>query len=79
MEPLENRDRESRFQDACASAAAIVLVGVIIVLGEATMNRVHSQMQAEVKAANVAPSEYVPRELVLEAVGSGPHMKTNEE
>ena len=40
MTPIDYRDRENRFEDACKFAAALVAVGLIVFAGESAMRHV---------------------------------------
>ena len=40
MSPLDYRDPENRFEDACKFAAALVAVGLIVFAGESAMRHV---------------------------------------
>jgi hypothetical protein len=76
MDSMDYRDRESRFQDACKFAAAVVVVGMIVIAGEAAMHRgedatIHGALQV----IEVAPSEYFPGQYTLQAGEPDEHVQ----
>ena len=59
MDRFDVPDRESRFEDACKLAVAVVVAGLIVVAGEAAMQRTPPLGEAAMPAA--AASDVVPR------------------
>jgi hypothetical protein len=69
MNSIHTPDRETRFQDACKFAAAIVVVGFIVVAGEAAMHRTPSLGDASTPTpiVDVGAADYFPHQYTLQA------------
>jgi hypothetical protein len=71
MTPIDYRDRENRFEDACKFAAALVAVGLIVFAGESAMRHVPDvPLTVPVHLApapSVEPFEYFPDGYAVDA------------
>lgn len=54
MTPIDGHDRESRFEDVCKFAAALVAVGLIVFAGETAMQRIPDMAPVEVPSVESA-------------------------
>lgn len=78
MNRIHAPDRESRFEDACKFAAAVVVVGLIVVAGEAAMQRAPSLGEAAMPAAAASDAtavDYFPDGYVLDAREPDEHVQ----
>ena len=74
MTPIDYRDRENRFEDACKFAAALVAVGLIVFAGESAMRHVPDVPLTV--PVHIAPSasaetfEYFPDQYPIDAAAA---------
>jgi hypothetical protein len=75
MNPIDYRDREARFQDACKFAAAVVVVGLIVFAGESFMHGTREAPPAPPVVQGEASFEYFPDRYPLQSAEPEPHVE----